>query len=512
MDGTSAAAATPRSTKEKMRLLREQNFGRPSVTRSASPVSLEVVPRVAQISTPQPEAQVDGENALTVDTPAPLISPILLPPSVETSQDLTGSSTSEVAHARTDSNPSHGHILAEPVPLQAYSGPQIEQPVTLDPSTLTLSIENDVDASPSIPTDDGSIAGPHPDSINSDEEEMQTDYPRSLLPHVPTGPSEYLITLPFSTSSRPEYNDIIRENETLIHEYNSSFRVFPHATPQRDTIEKLDAMFSRLFDICDFPPFLDAVASISPEQIAKHVIGSNAKFSFVAELLDNLRDLNSNKKILILVRPGKLVDLLGHVIQARGYRYIRCGQEIVGAAVAQHALTVAVSSTTDEPSSIPRNFDAVIAFDHTFRQELVPSTDQSTPPVTLALVNIASIQHLNMRIMENLQPLERKNVLMLALVKAMRSVEEPGPSETIFSIADKFARRIQMPEDDEDDFYWEPQSLPTDIFDDLYAASSQIEATQLSASRLSTDQLPSSRKRSHVSQVCMLLVSTSANQ
>ncbi|KAJ8121791.1 hypothetical protein O1611_g10010 [Lasiodiplodia mahajangana] len=439
----SSAAETPLSAKERLRLFREGHFNDSSAARSASPTT---------------------------------VSPVVL---------------DNAHHAAYNSIP-QGETRAD---SGKSSAADIEQPVTLDPSALTLSIENDAEGSPSTPTDDGFPSGP-PRSTNSDEDEMQTDYPRSLLPHVPTGPSEYLVTLPFQTSSRPQYNDIIRENESLITAYNSYFQVFPHNTPRKDLVEKLDTMFSRLFDMCDFPPFLDSLASMSPEQITKHVISTNAKFSFIDELLHHLRALKSEKKILILVRPGKLMDLLGHVIQSIGCHYIRSDHEVVSVADAEHPMTVILSSTSDRESSNITDVDVIIAFDHTFQQELVPSTDQKTPPILLALVNINSIQHINMRIMENLEPLERKNVLMLALIKAMRHVEEPELLESPFSIAEKFSRRIQMPKEDDDDFYWEPQSVPTEIFDDLYAASSQIDATQLSSQGPGTDQYPDSRKRS----------------
>jgi hypothetical protein len=507
MDGT-PTTAKPESFQEKMRRIREQHFGTSSVVgtislAASSPAPLDIAPPVAHEPTPQAAAHVADEDVPTVETPVSLISPMVLLPAAETAQTLDISESSfEVSHARIDTNLPHEHILADAVPLHAYHAPQMEQPATLNPSALTLSIENDIDGSPSIPTDDGFASGPRlPGSIDSDEDDLQADYPRGLLPHVPTGPSEYLITLPFQTSSRPQYNDIIRENEALIRDYNASFRVFPYGTPKKDVIAKLDVMFSRLFDICDFPPFLDSLAAMSPEQTTKHIIATNAKFAFVDELLDELQALNSDKKILILVRPGKLMDLLDLAIRSRGYHYIRSGQEVISSTVAGDPLTVALSSTKDEGSSIPKDFDVIIAFDHTFRQELVSSTNPTIAPIILALVTTASIQHLNMRIMENLPPLERKNVLMLALVKAMRFVEEPEPSVPLSSIVEKFTRRIQMLDDDEDDFYWEPQSLPTEIFSDLYAASSQVGATQFSTTSLGTDQLSSNRKRSHVSQV-----------
>lgn len=500
MDGASPAE-TPLSAKERLRLFREARFSKPSAAGSMSPaapspVPLGTTPPIAPSSIVQKEIHVDSGNTSAANVSTPLISPMLplTPGAAQVPAELLiGSEQPPV-----DGNPPHEHV--RPLSLNPYGAPQAEQPATLDPSRLTLSIEEDGEDSPSIPTDDGFPSGPPLRSTDSDEDVMQADYTQSLLPHVPTGAGEYIVTLPFQPSSRPQYNDIIRENEGLMNEYNHSFRVFPHKTPRKDVIEKLDMMFSRLFDICDFPPFLDSLASMSPEQITKHVIGTNAKFSFVAELLDNLRVLNSDKKVLILVRPGKLMDLLGYVIQSIGCHYIRSGREVVSAVNAKNPLTVTLSSTSDGESSNPVDVDAVVAFDHTFRQELVSSTNQNNRPIVLALVNVTSIQHLNMCIMENLQPLERKNVLMLALAKAMRYIEEPDSSEeSLFSIAEKFARHIEIPEHDEDDFYWEPQSVPTEIFDDLYAGSSQIDVTQLSGPSLDTDQHPGSRKRSHVS-------------
>ncbi|KAI2620799.1 hypothetical protein GGS21DRAFT_379144 [Xylaria nigripes] len=501
MDDT-PATESPLSAKERFRRFREGHFNKPSMAGSAStttssPTLLDDVSHVAANIRPQVEIHADSGKTSSVDASTLLVSPTLLQESGATRTQ--SDSYFETAQARIHPDSPQTCTLADNAPMVSFHPPHIEQPATLDPSTLALSIESDAVDSPSVPTDDGLDSGqPLPSSIDSTEAETHTGYSQSLLSHVPTGPLEYLITLPFQPSSRTQYNDIIRENEALMIEYNASFRVVPHGVPRKDLIEKLDAMFCRLFDICDFPPFLDSLTSMSPEQITKHVIGTNAKFSFVAELLDDLQSLKSNKKILILVRPGKLMELLGHVIQSRGCRYIRSDQEVSGASDAEHLITVALSSTSDEKSSLTSNFDVVIAFDYTFRQELISSSNESRSPIILALVNTASIQHLNICIVEDLQPLDRKMVLILALVKAMRLVEDPDPSASLFSIAEKFSRRIQMPEGGDDDFYWEAQSLPTEIFDDLGLASSQVVTTQLGAPSQGTDLHSGSQKRSHV--------------
>ncbi|KAI1174021.1 hypothetical protein F4777DRAFT_415945 [Nemania sp. FL0916] len=498
MDGA-PEAQMPLSMKERLRLHREQSFKKSTVPVSASPAAppaepLQNVQPAADKKTSPPRAESHGETASFSATGVPPIVSPMLPLSSEAPQMLAGPS-SEPGPADIDHSLPHQPVLVDPSSLNSYHAPQVEQPATLDPSTLTLSIEKDVEGSPSIATDNESPSEPSK-SANLDEDEMPASYPRSLLPEVPTAPCEYLVTLPFQASTRPQYNDIIRENNALMNEYNASFQSLPHSTPSDDVVERLDAMFNSLLDICDFPPFLDSLTSMSPLQITKHAIGTNAKFYFLAELFNKLVALESNKKVLILVRPGKLIDLLDSMIRSAGCRYYRSEQEIVKAADAKHPLTVILSSTSDDEPVISMDIDVVIAFDHTFQQKMVPAIHRKTPPVTLQLVTVNSIQHLNMRIKDNLHPLERKNVLMLALVKAMRHVEEPDSSDSLDAAADKFAGRIQMVEED-DDFYWEPQTIPSDVFGDLYADSSQIETTQPSGQGLSVDEDFSTRKRSH---------------
>ncbi|KAI0593064.1 hypothetical protein F4775DRAFT_579509 [Biscogniauxia sp. FL1348] len=493
------AEEAPLSARERLRLLREQHFTDSAVSDEIPPSAVVSHDQLQEINRQEPI--IESNPVADVDL-APLASPTFVVPSLEPAH------SSQVPHdpSPTFDGPQAPVEQAHPSDLVLdastsqlpYHGPHEEQPATLNPSQLTLSIEGDMDVSPSLPTDDGiDSAYPVSDALAHEDMDMPSDYPKSLLPYVPTGPNEYLVTLPFHTNIRPQYNDILRENEALIHKYNASFRVSPHQIPDPTTVLKLDEMFSRLFDICDIPPFLDAVTSMSPDKVAKHIVGTNAKFSFIAELLDILtKEVHSDKKILILVRPGQLMDLLGYVIESRGCHYIRSGN-VVTNSPPRNDLTVMVSSTDSHPASIPKDVDAIIAFDHTFRQGLLPLFDEARRPIILALTNTASIQHLNMRIMDNLAPLERKNVLMLALVKAMRYVEDPDQGVKLSESADLFAKYIHF-RDEDDNFHWEAQELPEDIFEDLYAASSQTQLSQSSLHAYGVDQLLDSRKRSHM--------------
>ncbi|KAI1475711.1 hypothetical protein F4774DRAFT_421352 [Daldinia eschscholtzii] len=381
-----------------------------------------------------------------------------------------------------------------------HSTKEEEQPQALD-SVLTLSIKQNMDVGPSIQAQgdrhtglqalDG-FAMPH------EEDDTPPDHLKKLLPYMPTGPNEYLVTLPFYNNSKPAYNEILRDNEELIRQYNASFRAYPYRTPDPTLVSKINEMFSALFDICDLPPFI-GTTTMTPAETANYAPKINAKFAFLSELLIYLADQNSDKKILILSRPGKVMDFLGNFVETRGYRYIRSGLEIVGPSSAEHSLTIAVSSTIDNSSSIPEDTNVVIAFDHTYRPEVVPHSVREHA-ILLILTNICSIQHLAMHIPQTLEPLEWNNVLGQALVKAKRYIEDVDDSLTFrFHLAaGAFCDRIQ--DSDGDDFCWVPYEVPSDVFEDPRADSSQTKTSQSVMGVPGFEQLPTNRKRSHEGQ------------
>ncbi|KAI1338967.1 hypothetical protein F5Y15DRAFT_407356 [Xylariaceae sp. FL0016] len=471
----------PLSAREKLRRLREANFNKPlfdeepreSVAASESYETSSAVPNE------DTQSKLLADPAVSAEVAAPMTPPLVVSLDViEASQERPD----QAEPTQLSAEPIQSReILVEDSSLPQ---PYEERPEIVDPSKLTLSIEREL---PVLP-DDVVVPGLPilEEFIPEYEFGPSQEYPRSLIPFVPTAVNEYLITLPLSTRTRPQYNDILRDNETVIHDHNACFRVSTHETPSAVTSAELDQIFTRLFDICDFPPFLDTVSSLSSEKLTKHLTDTSPKFSWVVEYLDTLAELHSNKKILILSRPGKLVDLLTHVVQTRGY-------DVVGSGSPQQ-INVVVSSTSGEISSTT-DIDAVIAFDHTFDQNILPPMQHNRKPMILALVCTATIQHLNMRIMENLEPAERKNMLMLALVKAMRYIEDPENSPDLYESARKFAGWLQDP--DNDDFYHEPESLPDEIFEDMYTASSQMSCP---GGQGLGDQLPGSRKRSYDDQ------------
>lgn len=525
MDGTQP---TVRSARDRLRAIREKNLG----------ADLTELP-INSVNTNQNGAQgesrtvsdADGQGAQAMEisppnispiTPTSTVSPAFLTQSVGTAQGETPfnepsnepsneqqSLVPETTQESAKEDPQIESALEESGSAVEYSVPHEEQPATLDPSTLSLSIEHDMEAisydaiAPSLSAEDE--FGPH------EEDETPHNYPKSLLPDVPTGRNEYLITLPINNIMRPMYIDILLENEELMKAYNASFLVSPYEQPHPTLVSKIDEMFSRLFDICDLPLFMETIPSMTDIQLAKYLANTNAKFAFVTELLSSLAEAESDKVILILARPGQLIDFLGHVVQASGHGYIRCGSTITRPSK-EHPLTVAVSSTEADASSIPEDVDVVIAFDHTYRRELLPASVWERSPLLMVLTSLCSIQHLNMRVSDQMDPLERKNVLVLASAKTMPYIEncDAKTSIGIPKVAQIFAEHITKWPDD-DDFDWEPLKVPEDVFEDLHVASSQA-MPEPSLAGLGTNQPPDSRKRSHdVSQLAIIVTWENTN-
>lgn len=543
MEGS--ATGTPMSARDRFRQVLENLDRRLGRTATDEPNPSATVP----------SATVDNSvggllsiNPLPSDQPMvgfsePLISPSLLVPSVEADHHHAplGVSPHEDIPMQVPEEP-----LFENATGATHYHPILEQPATLDPSALTLSIENDMvddhgaadhgpaivdhddhdvvshdehdvadvtnhmnddSGSPSIPTDDIQPTSPGQDSSvepapsangeEEDEEEMEV-FEGNILPYIQSAADEYLLTLPLASNVRPEYVEIIREANADLVAFNAAFTVPPYQTPGAGLVARIDKMFSRLFDICDLPPFLDTLPVMNPEQITKHLRQTNSKFAFVGDLLELLQRAGSEKKILILARPGQIIELLNNLVSTEEYHHIQIdGGKISESTDHEHPQTVVVASTAEDLSALPTDYDVVIAFDHTFRRTQLPPRSSNVDPIPpiLVLVTTSSIQHINMRISDKIEPLGRKNYLMLALYASMDEMENPDPNfHQAHQIAEIFANRIDLASDDE--FYWTPQELPEAIFEHI-AASSQAGGTQSNPGR-STLRLPTSRKRSLV--------------
>jgi hypothetical protein len=497
MESASASSTPlPMSARDRLRRIQEQNFAQLNL-------ELNLDGNLDEPTTPVPMADTSFTNILQpeqpVDLSAPLLSPSLLVPSVEEDHNAVHTTVRPENDLQLNERTFNGTTVET-----NYEAAPEDQPATLDPSALTLSIENDgidndVTGSPSIPSDDDHA--PSGSGVDHDDLEVPLsngqppDYERGLLRYIKSSPNEHLVTLPLASNIRPQYTEIIQESRNDLEAYSYAFSAKPYQTPEPALTSKVVDMFTRLFDICDLPPFLEALTSIPPESITKHIRGTNSKFAFVGQFLEYLQDALSDKKVLILARPGKIVDLLNNLVTTEGYQGIHPTAE----STVQHPQAVVVASTSDDLSLLPADFDVVIAFDHTFRQDLLPPRNDGIQPVLLTLITSTSIQHINMHISDTVEPSsERRNVLLLALCSSAEVMENPEPGFIQpHEIASIFAKYVERPDDD--DFDWTAQDLPEIIYDAIAAASSQSEPMPSSLGVNGTMHPTTNRKRSLVS-------------
>jgi len=528
---SASAASTPMSARERLRQIRERHLvhtpDRSSVDRDEIVATEQREPAAPLIEDHSNATALQGTNAeppaessitspsLAFETAELLPNDILaldhnvqesLAPAMELDPGTTfvqrplpvsGSQEQSLAlqqqaHNQTSSYGIHENSL-QPIPdirnvaLSDLAIVPEAVPITLNPTSLTLSIEGDFESSLAGVASSMAVVPLHHDPLfvpfDSPKDEIEPDAEnvcsQEILLEIPTATNEYVVTLPFFSSARPQYNDIIRDHEQSIQQYTSCFSVTPHQQPSAGLIAKIDHMFSRLFDICDSPPFLDALSSMTAEEITKHVVGTNSKMCFIYELLLVLREAGASKNVVILARPGQTSDMLASLVQAGGHNLVSDGQWPQPLDESRGPISVSILSTDCDVPNFPIKPDAYIIYDHTFNHELIANQD-AEPPLVLVLTLVASIQHLNMRVSEKMEPLERKNFLVLAMAKAMRYIEEPEylPGiEKPHEIAYEFAQHILN--SGYDDFHYEGQQIPDDVFDGLQqVSSSQVMQTQ----------------------------------
>jgi hypothetical protein len=120
---------------------------------------------------------------------------------------------------------------------------------------------------------------------------------------------KHTITLPFQASIRPLYDDTLLESKREVTQFGAIFNSEDYVEPDNTLVQKIDQVFSRLHNICDYPP--DAVGSVledlPSDQLIKYCCDANPKFNFLYELLQGL---TVETRVLIVARSTDLLRLL----------------------------------------------------------------------------------------------------------------------------------------------------------------------------------------------------------
>ncbi|CAI4213761.1 unnamed protein product [Parascedosporium putredinis] len=301
---------------------------------------------------------------------------------------------------------------------------------------------------------------------------------------------EYMVTLPFSSSRRPLYDDIILQSRPDIEDFCQVFHNEVLRTPRPSSVHKIEKLFLSLLNICDLPPELDARSfkKLSPKEIqnlAQHP--------------------QPPQKVLIVARSEKILFLLENLVVAEHYAYSRTGLGDMKYDHAQWPINIVLSLPNQPLVERTSDFDLIIGFDYEFKRSNVASRlsdytpSESRQPMVLQLVLTHSIEHLDLSITEkdpDMPSFDHKNAIVIGLTKLRRLILNPDvgrepPHET----AARFANQLKYYSED---FTWEPIPIPDEIFN-FYLESSQpaeIESLQSKKRKLDdTESLATKRRR-----------------
>ncbi|KAK5993383.1 hypothetical protein PT974_06813 [Cladobotryum mycophilum] len=279
---------------------------------------------------------------------------------------------------------------------------------------------------------------------------------------------EHTVTLPFQASLRPLYDDTVMEYKRPITDFGNIFSSEIYVEPDESLVNKIDELFGRLHNICDYPQNLPGTSleELPPTQIAKYCCDANSKFSFVFELLQGLQ---KDTRILIVARSPELLRLIHHLTVPLE---VECTCDVIGKSNSNFADSVArvVLALPTEEIELSA-FDLVIGFDSSFltSEFTLRSSSQkssSKQQLFLSLVMTHSIEHIGLQVSEevrDLSPVERKNVLLSAIVRARQLLSDPDrdylePHEVAAVFCEYLNGQV-------DAISWEPLTVPDDVLD-----------------------------------------------
>ncbi|PHH89785.1 hypothetical protein CDD83_5274 [Cordyceps sp. RAO-2017] len=293
------------------------------------------------------------------------------------------------------------------------------------------------------------------------------------------GQREYVVTLPFQASLRPLYDETLLESKRAVTDFGRIFNNEIYVEPEESLACKIDQLFQRLFNICDYPQDTvgTALEQLSPPQLAKYCCDANPKFSFVFELLQGLqRDI----RILVVARSVELLRLLSHLTETLEIEYICDAVGLHKSKFTISAARVTLALPDEDPNGA--DFDLVIGFDHSFATSrvmtrLASSAEAAKKPLLLTLVTTHSIEHIDLHVPVELGPMEHKNALLSGIARARKLVSDPdrGYPEP-HELACFFVEYLNG---ETDTVMWESAPLPDDVLDIFMSSQAQTQIPEL---------------------------------
>ncbi|RDW71476.1 hypothetical protein BP6252_08039 [Coleophoma cylindrospora] len=274
----------------------------------------------------------------------------------------------------------------------------------------------------------------HPVASLSQPHSAQNDLERSLSPAAmdeentqisPLGPKEFIVPLPMTAWVRDEY----RRHLTAHRDYVRAFLEDVDIDPS--LVEKIDVLINELKMLSDHPALLEestfTQGGLSDRDQAKYAEDCSTKCLFLRELLTTL--LPEPVHVAILVDSGKMLDILEAIFCHNKYSYSRpdIGVEPIEENRAEGLLEITLLPGQNFLDYAPiKKVHTVIAFDGVFSSSQVENllSDKGMNSFyrsTLNLISLKvvnSVEHLELCVPKNVEPLERRTMLISCIETA----------------------------------------------------------------------------------------------
>jgi hypothetical protein len=250
------------------------------------------------------------------------------------------------------------------------------------------------------------------------EADLEVELPPISLRILPQGQEEYVVPLPMVSYAQDVYVNAMRTRKSQRYAFLTD-EVF-----DADLVREIDAMLEDLDQLCSHQDLI--VEDLSTQRMdaierqAKWAENISTKCIFLAEFLSLMQ--TEPKQIAILVRPGRMLEILEALFIWHGFVYNRADRSGYTGNISGGPMKVSLIPTQGEilgfdPPSI------VIAFDSSYAS--VPfledlRVDARFPKKIVPLVQLIvthSVEHLEKCFHRNLEPVERKIRLVSCLTQ-----------------------------------------------------------------------------------------------
>ncbi|VUC36868.1 unnamed protein product [Clonostachys rosea] len=363
---------------------------------------------------------------------------------------------------------------SEPITM-ALMPPQTQnvEPVTVSPADISRPTEAEKIILPVIPLSGNEAFASLPGVSSGNSISMaqlpQNDAERSSSSSPAVAQNvlqiNYVVTIPFQSSIRSLYDEVLLKSRKDITEFGSKFTQDTFTEPDKYLVEKIDTLFSDLQNICDYPQDIigPSVKDMPVEDKVKYSLDANSKLNFIYELFLRTK---TDTQALIVARSPNILRMLCDLAEYLELECICDALEYKSKPEFKNS-SIRLTLVPSESTIDAFEYDLVLGYDNSFQespiaQALAWDNRGKVKPLTLKLATAYSIEHLSLEISDTDGNLERRNALLYAIVQIRDTFRDPPRLMEPHMVAAIFSDFLN---DDTQTILWDPVVIPAHALD-----------------------------------------------